>query len=234
MKLTILTTLLTISLVTAAFSAEEAPPASPQPTDPAITTAAPSPSSIPTPTPEIPPPAVPPAPSPSAVTSPSITPSLFDAKQPTLDLRAAPIKLGYVDLSKIFQESKPAKKADEALQKSRDKFKKQLMDKRKKLEALEKSLQGKASQMNQLEKETKAKEFQAKVIEFQEAGQKAEKELAKQAEEVNRRVQEKIVKTIKEYGEKQGYALIAAQLLYSDGNHKLTNVTDDVIKILDK
>jgi Skp family chaperone for outer membrane proteins len=72
------------------------------------------------------------------------------------------------------------------------------------------------------------------VAEFQESGQKAEKEMAKQADDVKRKLQEQISKKIKEYGEKNGFTLIAAELLYSDGNHQLTDVTDEVIRELDK
>ena len=125
-------------------------------------------------------------------------------------------------------------KAVESLKKSRDKFQKQLTEKGKKLETLKKSLEAKAQQMNPLERESKSKEFQGKVNEFQESGQKAEKEIAKQADDVRRKLQEQVSKLIRGYGEKNGYTLIAVDLLYSDGNHKLTDITGDIIKELDK
>ena len=108
------------------------------------------------------------------------------------------------------------------------------MAKGKKLEATKKVLESQAKQMNSLEQEVKGKEFQAKVAEFQESGQKAEKEISKQAEDARRKLLEQISKKIKEYGEKNGYTVIAAELIYADGNHQMTDVTDEVIKDLDK
>ncbi len=233
MKLTIFTTLLTVSLVTAAFCAEEAALA-PQLTPPITAKTPPTPSALASPVRENKVPA-PPAVT-ATVSAPSRTPSFLESKPLTLGPLAAsaPVKLGYVEIQKIFQESKTGQKAIESLKKTRDKFRKLLTAKGKKLEAQKKTLESQAKQMNPLEQEAKGKEFQAKVAEFQESGQKAEKEISKQSEEIKSKLQEQIAKKIKEYGEKNGYTLIAAELLYSDGNQKLTDVTDDLIKYLDK
>jgi outer membrane protein len=148
----------------------------------------------------------------------------------------APVKLGYVDFQKIAQESKVALKAKNSITASGEKLKKQLTAKGKKLEALKKTLESQAKQMNQLEQEAKGKEFQAKVKEYQEALQSAEKEMAKQEESVTRKLIEQVSQVVKAYGEQNRYTLILStkDLLYSDGNHPLDDVTAEVIRILDK
>jgi outer membrane protein len=235
MKLTVITTLLTISLVTAAFSAEEAPPAVAQPKADVTATTPSAPSPAPTPSVAVP---TPPAPTPPpAADSPAKGPSLMAG--PLLAPPAAasaPIKLGYVDFQKIAQESKVALKAKNSITASGEKLKKQLTAKGKKLEALKKTLESQAKQMNQLEQEAKGKEFQAKVKEYQEALQSAEKEMAKQEESVTRKLIEQVSQVVKAYGEQNRYTLILStkDLLYFDGNHPLDDVTAEVIKILDK
>ncbi len=225
MKLTIITTLLTISLITAAFAAEDAPTRATGPVSPvAVKT---EPAVIVSPTPVVAPPLA--ASAAKSLSAPENKPLTLGPL-----VANAPVKLGYVEVQKIFQESKAGKNAVETLKKNRDKFQKLLQAKGKKLEATKKSLESQAKQMNPLEQEAKGKEFQAKVAEFQEAGQKAEKEIAKQAEETRHKLQEQISKKIKEYGEKNGFTLIAAEMLYFDGAHQLTDVTDEVIKELNK
>jgi outer membrane protein len=222
MRRTIYTTLLTISLTTTAFCSDTVPvPVTQQPSAAMTAEATQSTPTVPVTTP---------------VASLSTPPSLLENKPLAVGPLAAtaPVKLGYVDIQKIFQESKAGQKAFDILKKSRDKFQKQLTEKGKKLDALKKSLEAKAPQMNQLEKEAKAKEFQAKVAELQESGQKAEKEITKQAEDVRHKLQNKILKMIREYGEKNNFTVIAAEMLYSDGNHKSTDITDSVIKEIDK
>lgn len=237
MKLTIFTTLLTVFLSGATVSADETPAAPPQLPPPAAATT-PSPLSTQPAPAEVVTTAAPPATSPSPAASPARMPSLLETKPQLLGplAAAAPVKFGYIDFQKIARESTTAGKARKSLAASGEKMKKQLTAKGKKLEALKKSLEGQAKQMNQLEQEAKGKDFQAKVKEYQETVQTAEKELAKQEEATSRKLIEQVSKTVKEYGEKNGYTLIltSRDLLYSDGNHPLNDVTADIIKLLDR
>ena len=229
MKLTVITTLLAISLVTAAFSAEEAPSVAQPKADAAVTT----PLTPPAPTPTV----TVPTPAPTSTASSFKAPSLMTGPLIVPPAAAtAPIKLGYIDFQKIAQESKIAIKAKNSITASGEKLKKQLTAKGKKLEAMKKTLESQGKQMNQLEQEAKGKEFQAKVKEYQESLQSAEKEMAKQEEAVTRKLIEQVSKVVKEYGEQNGYTLIMStkDLLYFDGNHPLNDVTAEVIKKLDK
>ena len=220
MKQTVITALLLTALAASpAVASESAPAALPTPATPA---------------PAVTPAASPAAPA-AAETPSGAKPALLESKPQLLGPLAAlaPVKLGYVNLAKISDESKISSKAKDTLTKTRDKYQKQLSAKAKKLETLKKSLEEKAPKMNQLERESSAKDFKAKVTEYQESAEKLEKEMNRQAEATRRKLQEQILKTVKDYGEKNGFTLIASELLYSDGNHTPADITDDVIRELD-
>jgi outer membrane protein len=226
-----ITLLLTVLCVSTAFSADEAPLVVPPSPNSATVSGPAAVEMVPTPSP--PSRALPPA-----ASVPAKAPTLLPQGPLLVSPSAASsgIKIGYLDFTKIAQESGTALKVKKSLTATGDKFKKQLTAKGKKLEALKKTLEGQMKQMSPLEREAKEKEFQTKVKEYQEAVQNAEKEMAKQEETVTRKLIEQVSKTVREYGEKNGYTLIVAtkDLLYFDGNHPLTDVTEAVITILDR
>ena len=231
MKLTILATLLTVSLVTAAGAAEQVPlPAAPAAAAPPATSPAAAPPAV-----AAPPPAEKRA---EPAAAPSGTPSLLVTKPELLGplATAAPPRYGYIDFQKISQESTTALKARKGLTATGEKLKKQLTAKGKKLEELKKKLESQAPKMNQLEQEAKTKDFQAKVKEYQEAVQNAEKEMQKLEETAGRKLVDQVTRVVKQYGEQNGYTMILTtrDILYFNGNSPLDDVTAEVIKLMDK
>ncbi|MFH0838913.1 MAG: OmpH family outer membrane protein [Candidatus Omnitrophota bacterium] len=138
------------------------------------------------------------------------------------------VKLGYVNLSKIFEEYEKTKEYDKTLeaqgtqkQKERDKLVTEIKGLKDELELL--SEKGKEEKQGQIDtKLTDLKKFDATVRE----------ELARQRDNFLKEIVEEIGKVVEEYGQKEKYTLIVrieGVVMYGD---KSIDVTDEVLKIL--
>jgi len=136
-------------------------------------------------------------------------------------------KIGYIDLSRSFDEYQKTKDFDKELeakgdmkQKDREKI---VQDIRKMREELE--------LMNKNAREKKETDIEAKIKSLQDFDQEAKTDLTKERDNMVKDILKEMSDVIKEYGEKNGYSIIVNDrvLLYGNPGMDLTN---EIIKIL--
>jgi outer membrane protein len=166
---------------------------------------------------------------PQTVTAPAQKPAEGAAAQQST-------RLGHVDLARIAAESETGKAAQAQFAELKKKLQGQIEAKRKQLEKQKAAIEAKLKSYTADQREAKGREFQKKVEEFQKFGQNAEKELqAKQAD-----FSEKLFKAIEQasadLGKAKGLALVVIkrELLYLSSSVDAQDITDDVIKQIDK
>jgi outer membrane protein len=174
------------------------------------------------------------APSPSPAAPQTVAPP---AQKPAEGAAAQQsMRLGHVDLARIAAESETGKAAQAQFAELKKKLQGQIEAKRKQLEKQKAAIEAKLKSYTADQREAKGREFQKKVEEFQKFGQNAEKELqAKQAD-----FSEKLFKAIEQasadLGKAKGLALVVVkrELLYLDSGVDAQDVTDEIIKKVDK
>ena len=136
-------------------------------------------------------------------------------------------KIGYIDLSRAFDEYQKTKDFDKELeskgdmkQQEREKLVQDIRKMREELELLNKNA-----------REKKEADIEAKIKSLQEFDQEAKTDLTKERDNMVKDILKEMSDVIKEYGEKNGYSIIINDrvLLYGDSSMDLTNET---IKIL--
>ncbi|MFA4991158.1 MAG: OmpH family outer membrane protein [Candidatus Omnitrophota bacterium] len=138
-------------------------------------------------------------------------------------------KIGYIDLSRSFDEYQKTKDLDKELEKKgdakqgeREKIVREIRKMREELELLNKEA-----------KDKKEVDIEAKIKMLQEFDQGAKTDLTQERDNMVKDILKEMNDVIKEYGEKQGYSIIVNDrvLLYGD---KAMDLTDQVIKILNE
>lgn len=136
-------------------------------------------------------------------------------------------KIGYIDLSRSFDEYKKTKDFDKELeskgdmkQQEREKVVQEIRKMREELELMNKSA-----------REKKEADIEAKIKSLQDFDQEAKTDLTKERDNMVKDILKEMSDVIKEYGEKNGYSIILNDrvLLYGDSGMDLTN---EIIKIL--
>ncbi|MFA5388718.1 MAG: OmpH family outer membrane protein [Candidatus Omnitrophota bacterium] len=136
-------------------------------------------------------------------------------------------KIGYIDLSRAFDEYQKTKDFDKELegkgdmkQQEREKLVQDIRKMREELELLNKSA-----------REKKETDIESKIKSLQEFDQEAKTDLTKDRDNMVKDILKEMGDVIKEYGEKNGYSIIVNDrvLLYGDAGMDLTN---EIIKIL--
>ncbi len=136
-------------------------------------------------------------------------------------------KIGYIDLTRSFDEYQKTKDFDKELESKGDmkqqEREKLVQDIRKMREELE--------LMNKASREKKEADIESKIKSLQEFDQEAKTDLTKDRDNMVKDILKEMSDVIKEYGEKNGYSIIVNDrvLLYGDSNMDLTN---EIIKIL--
>ncbi|MBK5273947.1 MAG: OmpH family outer membrane protein [Desulfuromonadales bacterium] len=146
------------------------------------------------------------------------------------------LRLGHVDLIRISNESETGKAGKLQLAELQKKLQGQIETKRKQLDKQKSAIEAKLSTLTAQQREAKGKDFQKKVEEFQKFGQKAEKELQERQEEFSNSLFKAIEQASSEYGKANGLALVVVkrELLYLGSGVDAQDVTDGVIKLIDK
>lgn len=146
---------------------------------------------------------------------------------PTLAFSESQGKIGYIDLSRSFDEYQKTKDFDKELegkgdmkQKEREKVVQEIRKMREELEL-----------MNKNSREKKETDIEAKIKSLQDFDQEAKTDLTKERDNMVKDILKEMSDVIKEYGEKNGYSIIINDrvLLYGDSTMDLTN---EIIKIL--
>ncbi len=146
-----------------------------------------------------------------------------------MGIAAAADKLGYIDLSRTFNEYTKTKGYDKTLS---DKEKVYTDERDKKVADL-KAFQDKLSLLNDKEREAKGAELQAKVKSFQDYDRQKQADLKKEQEERMKEILKDIEEAVKKYSEKEGYTFVFNDrvLVYQN---KAMEITNQVIEILNK
>jgi len=136
-------------------------------------------------------------------------------------------KIGYIDLSRSFDEYQKTKDFDRKLeakgdmkQKDRENVVQEIRKMREELEL-----------MNKNAREKKEADIESKIKSLQDFDQDAKTDLTKERDNMVKDILKEMSDVIKEYGEKNGYSIIVNDrvLLYGDAGLDLTN---EIIKIL--
>jgi outer membrane protein len=145
-------------------------------------------------------------------------------------------RFGQVDVARVASESETAKAGQAQLAELKKKLQTQIETKRKQLEKQKASLEEKLKSLTPQQREAKAKEFQKKVEEFQKFGMNAEKELQAKSEEFSEKLFKAIEQVSAEVGKAKDLALVVIkrELLFRNSNVDELDVTQDVIKKIDK
>ena len=136
-------------------------------------------------------------------------------------------KIGYIDLSRAFDEYQKTKDFDKELEGKGDmkqqEREKVVQDIRKMREELE--------LMNKNAREKKETDIESKIKSLQDFDQEAKTDLTKDRDNMVKDILKEMSDVIKEYGQKNGYSIIVNDrvLLYGDSGMDLTN---EIIKIL--
>lgn len=142
---------------------------------------------------------------------------------------AGEIKIGYIDLSKTFDEYEKTKEFDKALEKKGDTKE----GERKKLVDEIKELKDQIALLSNKSKDEKQAVIDDKIKKLQEFDQQARDELKQERDEMVRDIVREIDKVIQDYGKKQSYTAILNDrvLVYGD---ETIDITQDIIEILNK
>lgn len=159
--------------------------------------------------------------------------------KPSTPEPAAPqqqLRLGYVDIARLNQESKAGKAAQEQAKEKQKKLQAQIETRRKQLDKQRTALEGKFATLSAAQRETKAKEFQKKVEEFQKYGMNAEKELQTLQDKLLSDLSHAFEEAAAEYGKANGLALVIVkrELLYLSSSVDAKDVTDGILALLNE
>jgi len=144
--------------------------------------------------------------------------------------------LGHVDLARIAAESETGKAGQSQLADLKKKLQNQIEARRKQLDKQKTAIEAKLKTLSPQQREAKAKEFQKKVEEFQTFGINAEKQLQARQEEFSGKLFKAIEQASADLGKAKGLALVVIkrELLYLGSGVDAQDVTDEVIKKIDK
>jgi outer membrane protein len=138
-------------------------------------------------------------------------------------------KIGFVDLSRAFDEYEKTKDFDKELEKKgdvkqgeREKLVKEIRDMREEIELL-----------NAKAREDKEKDIEAKIKSLQDFDQDAKTALTKERDDMVRDILKEMNAVIQEYGKSNGYSIILNDRVLLYGN-ETEDLTDEVIKILNE
>lgn len=136
-------------------------------------------------------------------------------------------KIGYIDLSRSFDEYQKTKDLDKELEGKGD----MKQDERERLVQEIRKMREELELMNKNAREKKETDIESKIKSLQEFDQEAKTDLTKERDNMVKDILKEMSDVIKEYGEKNGYSIIVNDrvLLYGDSGMDLTN---EIIKIL--
>lgn len=147
------------------------------------------------------------------------------------EVLAKELKVGYVDMQKIFNEYKKTKEAESDLE-SKGKVK---TEEREKMVEDIRRLKDEIELLSDKNKEKKQNEIDGKIQQLQEFDRKARGELLQEREDVLREITKDIDRVIQNYGKKHDYDIIFNRdkrvLLYDKGD---ADITESVLRELNK
>lgn len=147
------------------------------------------------------------------------------------DAQGADMKIGFVDLNKALNESEKGKNATEVLENMVKSKKSVLIEKEKELKNLDDELKKQASVLTPESMKSKTEEFNNLYKNYQRMVKDFQEEVQKKEAELTRQIQEDLIKTIQNIGEKEKFHIIfeknASGILHAQ---KQIDLTDKLIK----
>ncbi len=146
---------------------------------------------------------------------------------------AAEIKIGYVDFSKIQQESKAGKDAIKTIEKMFKDKQTQLDQRQNELEKMMQELDKQSAVLSPEVRKQKEDKLQREYKELQRFKSDSEEELNKKKAELAKSMYEDVAGIINKFGKEEGYTLILERsvVLYAP---EAVDVTDKIIKAFDE
>ena len=145
----------------------------------------------------------------------------------TVNYVQAESKVGFVDLSKVFDEYQKTKDYDSRLEKKQEQKQKERDKRIKEI----KELQNKISLLNDKEKEKTQEKIDKKIKSLQELDRQVQTDLRKERDKLIKEILKEIEKTISDYAKKENYTLIFNDRILLYGNETL-DLTDQILNSL--
>lgn len=147
---------------------------------------------------------------------------------------AGEIKVAYINVKRVLNESNRAKEKTQAFTKKANDYKKIIDKKQEELKAFKESLEKKAAMLSEEARKEKEREYQQKVKELERMAQDFNGELKQMEKEMLDKLMGSLQKVVEKFGEEENYTLIleqtASSILYAP---KAIDVTEQVIKAFD-
>jgi outer membrane protein len=145
---------------------------------------------------------------------------------------AAEIKIGYVDFSKIQQESKSGKDAIKTIEKMFKDKQTQLDQRQNELEKMMQELEKQSAVLSSDVRKQKEDKLQKEYKDLQRFKSDSEEELNKKKSEIAKQLYEEVAAILNKFGKEEGYTLILERsvVLYAP---EAVDVTDKIIKAYD-
>jgi len=139
------------------------------------------------------------------------------------------LKLGYVDLGKVFDGYQATKESDRFLEQKGRQKQTELEGRVTELKKLRESLE----LLNDQAREARAKELEEKSDEFQRLKSKSQRDLLGERNRIARTILQEIEKAVAEYAKANGFSVILDErsLLYGEA---VFDVTDEVLRLLNE
>lgn len=148
---------------------------------------------------------------------------------------AADLKIGYVDLQKVLNESEAGKKAKEEISKKVKEYEIQVQAKQKELQAAKDELEKQALLLSDEARAKKEREYQQKLKDLQRFTKDIRDDLQMRDSDATKKILEQVLKVVREYGEKEGYTIILekneSSMIYASESIDLTDI---VLKLYNK
>jgi len=140
---------------------------------------------------------------------------------------AAELKVGYVDLAKVFDSYRRTEESDQVLQQKSKQKQAELEGRVEELKKLRQSLE----LLNDQAREAKAREIEEKSDELKRLKSRSERELLRERNEMAKTILQEIGQTVTEYAKTNRFSVVLNQqvLLYGEEAY---DVTDEVLKLL--
>jgi len=147
----------------------------------------------------------------------------------SFDVYSQKLKIGYVDIFKLFNQYKKTQDYDKILESERNKKEKLLEEKKEKI----KKMQEKLSLLNEKEQEKQRKKIMQVAEEYKKMEREFYLDLKKERDEKMKEIVEDIKQVIDDYGKKHGYQIIFNKGAVLYGEEGL-DLTDTILKIMNQ
>lgn len=157
--------------------------------------------------------------------------SLFFALPAGAQLFKKGVKIGYVDITEVFDNYKATDIATDELKKDIEEKRKEIEKRKEDINILKQKLETQGSVINANEKSKMEEEVETKLGELKEIAEKSNLELRRQEQKFVRDILEEIQEVIRIYGKDNDYDLILdrRQVLYGPEGMDITNAVVEII-----